>query len=215
MNVNSGLSNQCDDQYLQHWLKELFQDEDIPPFDETPEVIELLKQIISANKAAEKDANVIMKAEKNIKNCYEKKTKDLQFVTDFIQLSAETNHRVEKLASLAEKMKLKEPSLTNFLSGMVEAENREMLKKEEDLVSNHHILVLGKKIDEIMKINEKLRRDLKCLEATVKVQESLHSEKVDQIAHGVKKNEEFKEKIVTREKVLRKLNTINLFVTQL
>ncbi|GFQ92538.1 hypothetical protein TNCT_177191 [Trichonephila clavata] len=86
---------------------------------------------------------------------------------------------------------------------MVEAENREMLKKEEDLVSNHHILVLGKKIDEIMKINEKLRRDLKRLEATVKVQESLHSEKVDQIAHGVKKNEEFKEKIVTREKVLK------------
>ncbi|PRD25591.1 UNVERIFIED_CONTAM: hypothetical protein NCL1_40489 [Trichonephila clavipes] len=157
MSVNIGLSYQCDDQHLQYWLKELFQDEDIPPFDETPAVMELLKQIMSANKAAEKDANVIMKAEKNMKNCYDKKTKDLQLLTDFIQLSAETNDRVEKLASLAEKMKLKEPSLTNFLLGMVEAENREMLKKEKDLVSNHRTLVLGKKIGEVMKTNEKLR----------------------------------------------------------
>ncbi|GFW59958.1 uncharacterized protein TNCV_4864131 [Trichonephila clavipes] len=206
MSVNIGLSYQCDDQHLQYWLKELFQDEDIPPFDETPAVMELLKQIMSANKAAEKDANVIMKAEKNMKNCYDKKTKDLQLLTDFIQLSAETNDRVEKLASLAEKMKLKEPSLTNFLLGMVEAENREMLKKEKDLVSNHRTLVLGKKIGEVMKTNEKLRRDLKRLEGTVKIQESLHSEKVDEIAHCARKTEEFKAKIVAREKILQEVN---------
>ncbi|GFY62650.1 uncharacterized protein TNIN_137861 [Trichonephila inaurata madagascariensis] len=211
MCVNMGLSNLCDDQHLQYWLKELFQDEDIPPFDETPAVMELLKQIMSANKAAEKDANVIVKAEKNMKNCYDKKTKDLQLLTDFIQLSAETNDRVEKLASLAEKMKLKEPSLTNFLLGMVEAENREMLKKEKDLVSNHHTLVLGKKIGEVMKINEKLKRDLKRLEGTVKIQENLHSEKVDQIAHCAKKTEEFKAKIIAREKILHGVNYADSF----
>lgn len=204
MNASTDLSNQCKDENLQLWLEELFQDEDVPSFDETPEAMELLKQIMSSNKTAEKDVNVIMKAEKNMKDSYDKKTKDLQLLTDLIQVSADTCQRVEKLASLAEKMKLKEPSLTNFLFGMIEAENREMLQKEKDLISNHHISVFSKKITEIMKTNEKLRRDLKRLESTVKVQENLHLEKVDQITHGVKKNEEYQEKIDVKEKTLKK-----------
>ncbi|GFU12604.1 uncharacterized protein NPIL_606861 [Nephila pilipes] len=205
MNVNSDLSKQCSDQNLQHWLEELFQDEDIPLFEETAEVMELLKQIVSANTEAEKNVNAIMKAEKNMKDGYDKKTKDLQFLTDFIQLSADTYQRVESLASLAEKMKLKEPSLTNFLLGMVESENREMLRKEKYLISNHHIIALSRKIDETMKTNEKLRRDLKYLGRVIQAQESLHSKRLDDIAHGVRKNKEFEEKINEREKTLKEV----------
>ncbi|CAL1285905.1 unnamed protein product [Larinioides sclopetarius] len=157
---------------MQQWLKDVFQDEDIPSFDETPEFIESLKKIINENEAAEKDAQVIIKAEKNMKDFYNEKAEELQLVTDFIQLNSETCRRVQSLASLAENMKLKEPNLTNFLLAITDIEDKESTEAEKNLITSHHMSVFSKKIMHSMKMNEKLKRHLKSLTKVVEMQKT-------------------------------------------
>ncbi|GBM74440.1 hypothetical protein AVEN_51354-1 [Araneus ventricosus] len=195
MEESKEFSHFCSNQNIQQWLKDVFQEEDIPSFDETPEFIEALKKIINENEAAEKDAKVIMKAEKNMKDFYNEKTEELQLVTDFIQLNSETCRRVQSLASLGENMKLKEPSLTNFLLAMTEIEDKELMQAEKKLVTSHHMSVFSKKIMHTMKMNEKLRRYLKSVTKVVDTQKTHYTEIMNGIRYFGKKKREIEDQI--------------------
>ncbi|GIY42579.1 hypothetical protein CDAR_88241 [Caerostris darwini] len=122
MNVSNQPTSKCSVQDVEQWLKQLFQGEDVPCLDRTPQSIEFLKKIMTESNEVEKDSIAIYKAGKKMKDSYDEKSKELQLLTNNIQLDPEIFQRVENLANLTEKLKLKEPSLTNFLLAMMDVE---------------------------------------------------------------------------------------------
>ncbi|XP_055941630.1 uncharacterized protein LOC129971679 [Argiope bruennichi] len=198
-------------QNMQQWLKEVFRKENIPSFDETPEFIEALKKVMNENEVAENDAKAIIKAKENMRDFYNAKihfftVEELQLVTDFIQLNSETYGRVQRLASMAEKMKLKEPSPSNFLLAMTEIEDKEFIKAEKEFISSHYMSIFSHKVKNTIKMNEKLRRYLKSLTKIVEMQKSHYSEIMKGMAYFDGKKGNLEEMIKKSQERLHEAN---------
>ncbi|GIY47976.1 hypothetical protein CEXT_662401 [Caerostris extrusa] len=73
MNVSNLPTSKCSDEDVEQWLKQLFQGEDVPCFDRTPQSIEFLKKIMAESNEVEKDSIAIYKAGKKMKDSYDEK----------------------------------------------------------------------------------------------------------------------------------------------
>ncbi|KAG8180322.1 hypothetical protein JTE90_028870 [Oedothorax gibbosus] len=194
--------------WIEEWLKYVFEDEHIPDFEQSEDLMNALRQLMLKHKESERDAKEIMKAEQKYTEIYKNKTDELNSIlnAESLSLSSETLEAVEQIAVASKKLNLKEPTITNFLLAVNEAENKEMEAKEKEMLEDYHLATLSKKVTKIMKTNHLIRRDLAMLENTVEHQDAYKPKVLTNNSFLDTKIEEYKRRIKKFERDLSKRN---------
>ncbi|KFM72030.1 hypothetical protein X975_15408, partial [Stegodyphus mimosarum] len=147
---------------FQQWLEELFEGEieNIPEFVPDENSLNLLSSIISKNKEAEKDAKEVIEAERRLAEYYDKQSNEMCKILNgnLLPLNPEVSERVDKLADVACKMNLKEPTVTNFFLGASVACENGLRHKEKQTIKDYNTFLLEKKISDTKMMNGMLKR---------------------------------------------------------
>ncbi|KFM56584.1 hypothetical protein X975_02531, partial [Stegodyphus mimosarum] len=146
---------------FQQWLEELFEGEieNIPEFVPDENSLKLLSSI-SKNKEAEKDAKEVIEAEKRLAEYYDKQSNEMCKILNgnLLPLNPEVSERVDKLAYVACKMNLKEPTITNFFLEASVACKNGLRRNEKQMIKDYNTFLLEKKISDTKMMNDMLKR---------------------------------------------------------
>ncbi|XP_035228023.1 WPP domain-interacting tail-anchored protein 2-like [Stegodyphus dumicola] len=200
---------------FQQWLKELFEGEteSIPEFIPDENSLKLLSSIISKNKEAEKDAKEVIEAEKRLAEYYDNQSNEMCEILNgnLLPLNHEVSERVEKLAAVAYKMNLKEPTITNFFLGASVACENGLRRKEKQTIKDYNTFLLEKKISDTKMMNDMLKREIEDVKKVLHIQNSLDNNFNENTSFVMHKIEDYKSRMKKLERRLESAEYDSMF----